>query len=62
MGAAQALRRVIGREGRHGEAQLRGAGGEVVRFDDHKPLTYGKPGFDNPFFIAFAPGVLLVRD
>ncbi len=45
-----------------GDAVLRGAGGEVVRFDDHKPLTYGKPGFDNPFFIAFAPGVLLVRD
>lgn len=44
-----------------GDAVLRGAGGEVVRFDDHTPLTYGKPGFENPFFIAFAPGVLLVR-
>ncbi|MFV0302036.1 MAG: 3'(2'),5'-bisphosphate nucleotidase CysQ [Paracoccus sp. (in: a-proteobacteria)] len=45
-----------------GDAVLRGAGGEVVRFDDHTPLPYGKPGFENPFFIAFAPGVLLVKD
>ncbi|KGJ05561.1 3'(2'),5'-bisphosphate nucleotidase [Paracoccus halophilus] len=45
-----------------GDAVLRAAGGEVVRFDDHTPLTYGKPGFENPFFIAFAPGVLLVKD
>ncbi|MTH62802.1 3'(2'),5'-bisphosphate nucleotidase CysQ [Paracoccus shanxieyensis] len=45
-----------------GDAVLRGAGGEVVRFDDHSPLAYGKPGFENPFFIAFAPGVLLVKD
>ena len=43
-----------------GDAVLRGAGGEVVRFDDHTALTYGKPGFANPFFIAYAPGVLLV--
>lgn len=42
-----------------GDAVLRGAGGEVVRFDDHKPLAYGKPGYENPFFIAHAPGVLL---
>lgn len=42
-----------------GDAVLRGAGGHVVRFDDHTPLTYGKPGWDNPFFIAHAPGVLL---
>jgi len=40
-----------------GDAVLRGAGGSVVRFDDHTPLAYGKPGWDNPFFIAFAPGV-----
>ena len=45
-----------------GDAVLRGAGGEVVRFDDHTALNYGKPGFENPFFIAFAPGVLLARD
>ena len=42
-----------------GDAVLRGAGGKVVRFDDHKPLTYGKPGWDNPFFIALAPAVTL---
>jgi 3'(2'), 5'-bisphosphate nucleotidase len=42
-----------------GDAVLRGAGGQVVRFDTHEPLTYGKPGWDNPFFIAYAPGVEL---
>ena len=42
-----------------GDALLRGAGGHVVRFDDHTPLAYGKPGWDNPFFIAHAPGVTL---
>lgn len=42
-----------------GDAVLRGAGGHVVRFDDHQPLGYGKPGWDNPFFIAYAPGVVL---
>src|SRR5690606_38976551 len=44
-----------------GDAVLRGAGGEMVRFDDHVTLTYGKAGFENPFFIAYAPGVLLVK-
>ncbi|NNF24263.1 MAG: 3'(2'),5'-bisphosphate nucleotidase CysQ [Rhodobacteraceae bacterium] len=42
-----------------GDAVLRGAGGRVVRFDDHTDLRYGKPGHENPFFIAFAPGVTL---
>jgi 3'(2'), 5'-bisphosphate nucleotidase len=42
-----------------GHAVLSGAGGRVVRFDDHAPLTYGKPGYENPFFIAYAPGVKL---
>lgn len=42
-----------------GHAVLLGAGGQVLRFDDHQPLTYGKPGYDNPFFIALAPGVVL---
>jgi len=42
-----------------GDAVLRGAGGHVVRFDDHTPLAYGKPGWDNPFFIAYAPGTVL---
>lgn len=40
-----------------GHAVLAGAGGQVVRFDDHSPLVYGKEGFANPFFIAFAPSV-----
>lgn len=43
-----------------GDAVLRGAGGFVVRFDDHSPLVYGKEGYANPFFIAYAPGVDLV--
>ena len=42
-----------------GQAVLIGAGGKMVRFDDHTPLTYGKPGYENPFFIAHAPGVML---
>ena len=40
-----------------GHAVLVGAGGDVVRFDNHQPLRYGKEGFANPFFIAYAPGV-----
>lgn len=44
-----------------GHAVLKGAGGEVVRFDDHTPLTYGKPIYENPFFIAYAPGVELKK-
>ena len=40
-----------------GHAVLNGAGGAVVRFDDHTPLKYGKEAFANPFFIAYAPGV-----
>jgi 3'(2'), 5'-bisphosphate nucleotidase len=43
-----------------GDAVLRAAGGQTVRFDDHTPLAYGKPGWDNPHFIALAPGVLLL--
>lgn len=39
-----------------GQAVLTGAGGQVVRFDDHSPLTYGKGGYENPFFIALSPG------
>ena len=42
-----------------GHAVLAGAGGKVVRFDDLQPLRYGKPGYENPFFIAYAPGVEL---
>lgn len=44
-----------------GDAVLRGAGGHVVRLDDHSPLAYGKPGWDNPFFIALAAGVELKK-
>ena len=32
----------------------------MVHYDNHGPFTYGKPGFENPFFIAYAPGVLLM--
>lgn len=42
-----------------GHAVLLGAGGQVVRFDDHTPLVYGKDDYANPFFIAFAPTVKL---
>lgn len=42
-----------------GHAVLLGAGGDVVRFDDHTPLKYGKADFANPFFIAHAPSVTL---
>lgn len=40
-----------------GHAVLNGAGGDVICFDTHEPLLYGKEGFANPFFIAYAPGV-----
>ncbi len=40
-----------------GDSVLRAAGGRMVRFDDHSTFTYGKPGYENPFFIAHAPGV-----
>ena len=42
-----------------GHAVLAGAGGAVVRLDDHEPLGYGKRGFENPFFLAHSPGVAL---
>ena len=42
-----------------GDAVLRGAGGRVVRLDDHRPLDYGKRGWSNPFFVAHSPGVML---
>ena len=43
-----------------GDAVLRAAGGEVARLDDLSPLTYGKPGFRNPTFVAYAPGVAVL--
>lgn len=42
-----------------GHAVVLGAGGQVLRLDDHAPLTYGKPGYENPFFLVLAPGVVL---
>ncbi|WP_299372219.1 3'(2'),5'-bisphosphate nucleotidase CysQ [uncultured Tateyamaria sp.] len=42
-----------------GHAVLTGAGGKVVRFDNHETLMYGKETYANPFFIAYAPGVEL---
>jgi 3'(2'), 5'-bisphosphate nucleotidase len=42
-----------------GHAVLCAAGGQVLRFDDHQPLVYGKPGVENPFFLAMVPGVAL---
>lgn len=42
-----------------GDAVLRGAGGKMVRFDNHATYVYGKPGYENSFFIAYAPGVEL---
>ncbi|MCA2011875.1 3'(2'),5'-bisphosphate nucleotidase CysQ [Pararhodobacter sp. CCB-MM2] len=42
-----------------GHAVVLGAGGQVLRFDDHTPLAYGKPGYENPFFLVLSPGVTL---
>jgi 3'(2'), 5'-bisphosphate nucleotidase len=35
-----------------GDAVLRAAGGMVRRLDDGQPLGYGKPGLENPHFVA----------
>jgi 3'(2'), 5'-bisphosphate nucleotidase len=43
-----------------GHAIVAAAGGAVVRADDLTPLSYGKPGWENPGFIVHAPGVPLV--
>lgn len=41
-----------------GHAVLLAAGGQVDRFDQPGTvLSYGKPGDDNPFFVAYANGV-----
>ena len=42
-----------------GQAILRASGGNVVNFENHKPLLYGKPSYENPFFVAYVPGVNL---
>jgi 3'(2'), 5'-bisphosphate nucleotidase len=45
-----------------GQAVLLGAGGRVERLDRSEDLVYGKPGFENPFFVAYAPGVSIIRN
>ena len=42
-----------------GHAVVLGAGGQVLRHDDHQPLRYGKPGYENPFFLVLGQGVVL---
>lgn len=42
-----------------GHAVLSGAGGYVVRADDGSYLSYGKPGYVNPDFVALSPGLAL---
>lgn len=42
-----------------GHAVLRAAGGLVLRYDDRQELRYGKPGWENPPFLAMAAGVEL---
>ena len=42
-----------------GHAVVLGAGGQVLHFDTHVPLTYGKGGFENPFFVVMSPTVEL---
>ena len=42
-----------------GHAVLAGAGGKVVVFETLEPLRYGKRGYANPYFIAYAPSVVL---
>lgn len=41
-------------------AVLKGAGGNVRRLDTLEELSYGKPGMDNPFFVAAGNGMQLV--
>jgi 3'(2'), 5'-bisphosphate nucleotidase len=45
-----------------GQAVLQAAGGEVLEFHSGAPLRYGKPGFENPFFVARHPEIVLVQD
>jgi 3'(2'), 5'-bisphosphate nucleotidase len=41
-------------------AVLKGAGGNVRRLDTLQELSYGKPGMDNPFFVASGNGTALI--
>jgi len=45
-----------------GNAVLAAAGGVVVERASLAPLVYGKPGFRNPHFLAYAPGVRLAKE
>ena len=42
-----------------GHAVLRAAGGVVDAWPGGRALAYGKPGFENPHFIAYSKGVTL---
>ena len=42
-------------------AVLKGAGGNVRRLDTLQELSYGKPGMDNPFFVASGNDMALIR-
>ena len=42
-----------------GHAVLSAAGGRVLQAEDKQPLTYGKPYYKNPFFIASSKTVIL---
>lgn len=42
-----------------GHAVLRAAGGHVDAWPGGRALTYAKPGFENPHFIAYSDGVTL---
>ena len=42
-----------------GHAVLAAAGGAVLRFPGDAPLSYGKPDWRNPHFIAHGPGLAL---
>ena len=39
-----------------GHAVLAAAGGSVCRIDSGAPLDYGKPGYENPHFVAAGLG------
>ena len=41
-------------------AVLKGAGGNVWRLDNLQELSYGKPGMDNPFFVAASNTMQLI--
>ena len=41
-------------------AVLKGAGGNVRRLDTLQELSYGKPGMENPFFVAAGNDMTLI--